>query len=236
MNNLEFNTILSKSFSEFLRSGSRSNKKLKILHGAIAGDLQHRLGGDFSCIALGVGDGKEKKICGRYFEKTVDIAITKGGDCVVAGIGVKFVMQNYAQNSNNYFESMLGETANVRSKQIPYFQILIVPSHAPYYDTRGRLRKWENLSEHQMEKYRVLSEDNPCDFLHTPQKTLLYIIDLPTPDPEPKTRREYCNTLSKNKLSKIEVCDGFSGRFSISVIFNDYEKFAQKVVYSVLSI
>jgi hypothetical protein len=42
-------------------------------------------------------------------------------------------MQNYSQNSNNYFENMLGETANIRSSNIPYFQIFIIPDEIPYY-------------------------------------------------------------------------------------------------------
>ena len=62
---------------------------------------------------------------GRYINKNVDIVIYKR--TVIAGIGVKFVMQNYSQNSNNYFENMLGETANIRSKNIPYFQIFVIP-------------------------------------------------------------------------------------------------------------
>lgn len=49
----------------------------------------------------------------------MDIAITKSQqrerEHIVAVINVKMVMSNYSQNKNNYFESMLGETANLRS-------------------------------------------------------------------------------------------------------------------------
>lgn len=59
---------------------------------------------------------------------------------VAAGIGVKFVMQNYFQNSNNYFENILGETAHIRSKRIPYFQIFIIPDILPHLMIRVILK------------------------------------------------------------------------------------------------
>lgn len=43
MNNSQFLTILKKSFLTYLQTGARSNKKLGILHGAIAEDLNERL-------------------------------------------------------------------------------------------------------------------------------------------------------------------------------------------------
>ena len=94
MDNQKFLTVVRDSFKKFLETGSRSNEKLKILHGAIANDLLQRL-------------GNEETIDGRYLDKKVDITILKDGN-PIAGIGVKFVMQNYSQNSNNYFENMLG--------------------------------------------------------------------------------------------------------------------------------
>ena len=124
MDNQEFLTVVGNSFKKFLETGSRSNEKLKILHGAIAEDLKERLGNGYYVQSLGVGNGKELKLYGRYIDKAVDITILKNCN-PIAGIGVKFVMQNYSQNSNNYFENMLGETANIRCANIPYFQICL---------------------------------------------------------------------------------------------------------------
>ena len=95
---------MSNSFREFLESGtSRSTAKLKPLHGAIARDLAERLGSDYVVFSQGYKEGKEVKIKGRYIDKAVDITVKKG-NIAVAGLSVKFVMQNYSQNSNNYFE------------------------------------------------------------------------------------------------------------------------------------
>ena len=118
MDNQEF-LVVGNSFKKFLETGSRSNEKLKILHGAIAKDLKSRLGNRYLIQSLGIGNGKE----------------------IIAGIGVKFVMQNYSQNSNNYFENMLGETANIRCANILYFQIFIIPDKLPYYKNDGTFQK-----------------------------------------------------------------------------------------------
>ena len=178
MDNHEFLSVVGDSFKKFLETGSRSNEKLKILHGAIAKDLQKRLGNEYWVQSLGVGDGKEMKIDGRYIDKAVDITILKK-DKPIAGIGVKFVMQNYSQNSNNYFENMLGETANIRCANIPYFQIFIIPDKLPYYKNDGTFQKWEEFSSHNSAKYLTLSKDDIQTSIHTPTKTLLFVIHLP---------------------------------------------------------
>ena len=139
MDNQEFLKVISNSFRAFLETGSRSNEKLKILHGAISRDLLQRLGAEYKISSLGISNGKEGNIEGRYIDKKVDITIIHRTQ-TVAGVGVKFVMQNYSQNSNNYFENMLGETANIRCSNIPYFQIFIIPEKLPYYKKMGNFR------------------------------------------------------------------------------------------------
>lgn len=62
MENQEFLQVVTDSFSKFLTTGSRSNEKLKILHGAIARDLEARLDDPkYHIAALGIGNGKEQK-------------------------------------------------------------------------------------------------------------------------------------------------------------------------------
>lgn len=178
MNNSQFLAILKKSFITYLQTGARSNKKLGILHGAISEDLQARLNDNtYSVYSLGYGIGKEHKINGRYVDKAVDITITENNQ-PIAGIAVKYVMSNYSQNSNNYFENMLGETANIRCAKIPYFQIFIIPDKIPYFDKDGSISKWETISEHNLNKYIKLSNDNIDTYLHTPNKTLVFIVHI----------------------------------------------------------
>ena len=58
MNNQEFLDIVAQSFVVFLETGSRSNQKLKVLHGAISNDFQKILGVLYKIKSLGIGDGK----------------------------------------------------------------------------------------------------------------------------------------------------------------------------------
>ena len=62
MNNQQFLDTLRLSFVKFLGTHSRSNEKLKILHGSIAHDLSKRLGSDYEIKSLGYGTQSEGKI------------------------------------------------------------------------------------------------------------------------------------------------------------------------------
>lgn len=225
-------------------SGSRSTAKLKPIHGVIAKDIADMIGDNYEVISQGYGEDKEKKVNGRYSDKNVDIAIIdKQTEKVVSSIAVKFVMQNYSQNSKNYFENMLGETANIRKNNINYFQVFIIPDKLPHYKKDKKtgeyiISYWEKFTDHNIDQYIKLSEDNPNTNPHIPNNTLLYVIHI-TPDVNEesvKTKKEYLeyyrnNTptiiLSENKYPSFNE-DG-------SVIYNNYEKFMSEVSNTVLS-
>jgi len=222
------------SFNKYLTTSARSNEKLKVLHAQIAGDLQKLLGTGYVVESLGIGKGKERKIDGRYIDKTVDITISRTGGEIVGGVAVKFVMSNYAQNSNNYFENMLGETANIRCAHIPYFQILIIPEEMPYYDNSGAIKKAEIFSGHHVKKYVKLSEDNPSTLLHTPDKTLLMIISLP------KLNLKTINTKAKYVRAYlgagVTLSSVIPNTFKSAVVLNDYDSFMNKITHRMKSV
>lgn len=227
-----FAQVVCLSFQEFLRSGSRSNKKLKPLHSAIANDLAQMLGGGYQLIAQGYGKGKEAKIEGRYVSKAVDITI-RHGDKAVAGIAVKFIMQSYSKNSVNYFENMLGETANIRAAGIPYFQVIIMCDRMPDYDDKGIIRQWEEFKAHYAEKYQKLSQDNPALYTHTPDKTLIFLVHIPD-NPALADRDAYVQYYSAN--TQMSLSTSPSPDFGSSVLYNDYEQFLWKVYHKVMSL
>lgn len=236
MNNSQFLAILKNSFIKYLETGSRSNKKLGILHGAISEDLQERLNdNNYSVYSLGYGLEKEHKINGRYVDKAVDITIEEN-NIPVAGIAVKYVMSNYSQNSNNYFENMLGETANIRCAKIPYFQIFIIPDKIPYFDKDGKISKWETINEHNLNKYIKLSNDNIDTYLHTPNKTLVFIVHIQDKNINVKisNRQEYVDYYSNNDFDM--AISTLSFEFGNTIVYNDYDKFIQKVVYAIKSL
>lgn len=241
LSNQQFLTIIQTSFKEFIKSKtSRSTSKLKPLHGAIANDIATRLGTGYKVWAQGYADDKERKIAGRYIDKMVDITIenveTKK---VMAGIAVKFVMQNYSQNSNNYFENMLGETANIRAANYPYFQIFIILDTLPYYQNSGRISKWEEFTDHNMQKYCELSKDSINTFFHTPNKTLIYVVNV-TPDAcsnNITSKTEYMEFYENNFNNiKISTSKHYYAKFSTrTVILNDYKLFVDKVYHTIMS-
>lgn len=231
--NSAFLKVLSKSFAIYLKTSPRSNEKLKILHGYISTTLQNLIGYNYHISSLGIGDGKESEAHGRYMDKKVDIVISKGKKAI-AGLAVKFVMSNYSQNSNNYFECMLGETANIRSNNIPYFQVFIIPDKIPYYDKDGNITKWEEITNHNLDKYVNLSNDNVDAFMHTPNKTfvgVVHISDCPNfVNDSQKYKRYYLNPIPTFEFSTKTI------DFGDTVVYNDFDQFIKKVAHFILSL
>ena len=236
--NNSFLEIVLNSFKEFVKTGtSRSPAKLKPLHGAVASDIEKTMGEQYRVYAQGYLETQERKIEGRYIDKRVDITIEDTKlDKIVGGVSVKFVMQNYSQNSNNYFENMLGETANIRAAHCPYFQIFIILDEIPYYSQSGSLSRWETFTAHNILKYCRLSQDNIDAFCHTPNKTLIYVVHV---DPKPLNalnREQYLDFYKRNidsitiKDSAYKYEDFANGG---TVILNDYSLFLEKVFYTI---
>jgi len=236
MDNQQFLQTIAASFKKFLQTHPNSNEKLKILHKKIAEDIKNKLGESYNIKSYGIGDGKEGKMEGRYLEKTVDILVSKD-EKNIAGIGVKFVMNNYSQNSNNYFENMLGETANIRTNKKKYFQILILPEEMPYYTDKGKIKKWEKITSNNIDKYAVLSRDNADTYLHTPIKTLLFVVKFPDCDHDLiKTRAKYKKFYLELVDINIKVSNNISGDFGEEMVLNDYESFIKKLAFCIKSI
>lgn len=230
--NDEFLGKLTKSFQTYLKSSPRSNEKLKVIHPFIADSIKNKFNNPqlkFYSLRKD-GESKEIEIEGRYMYKAVDISICNELNKVLSAVGFKFIMSNYKQNSNNYFENMLGETANIRCSSIPYFQILVLPVKLPYFDKHGKITHWEETNEHNIRKYQVLSTDNYQDFFHTPILTLLYFVNLEDEDDSVVDRKSYKKYYKNKKLS---VNDTFNipDNFSNGVVVNDFELFVDKLYH-----
>lgn len=242
MNNVDFLNSVKQAFLIFLnglqtgKNASRSTDKLGVVHGAIAKDIQQRLGSAYSVYALGVGDNREEKIVGRYIDKKVDITVCQNNQ-PIAGVAVKFVMQNFAQNANNYFENMLGETANIQCQNIPYFQILVLPEKMPYFQSGRRFKKWEELNQEKLKKYIKLSHDPLDRYMHTPAKTLLYMVSLyewvnQKSDAFPDNEQ----LIAYYRHHHLNISTLALGDLGQQVILNDYDTFMQKVVHRIQAI
>ena len=137
----EFISAVSESYKAFLNPateyGERSNKKIIPIHSFVATEIAKKLGDEFIISSLGYGDGKEKKIEGFYYNKNVDICISYKGQNLT-GISIKFITGNYKQNSNNFFEGLLGETSNLKRNNFKYANFIIIPKYIPYYKKSQR--------------------------------------------------------------------------------------------------
>jgi len=235
MTNSEFIDTLKKSFLSYLEVGtSRSTAKLKSLHGDIANDIAYHLGNEYLVKSQGILDSREGVIRGRYYSKNVDITIYKDKS-PIAGYAIKFVVRNYSQNSNNYFENMLGETANIRSNQIPYFQILILFDKTPYYKKGGEFGRWDIISNHNLDKYLIMSQDSPKSYFHTPDKTLIVLLHLLERIPDRFTdESDYAEYYLSRRHDKDMLTysnlfiEDFKNTGTKNTIYNDYETFISK--------
>lgn len=136
-------------------TGVRSNKRLVPLHGFIAKRVKKALGKDYEVNSLGHGSGKEDKLCGLLYNKTIDISVKRNGD-IIAGISVKFPTSNFQKNAINFFEQMIGETFNIRGNDIIYSQILILPKSMPHRSNDGQSKEKKTIRNHILTKYRRL--------------------------------------------------------------------------------
>ncbi|HQA86540.1 MAG TPA: hypothetical protein PK448_03135 [Bacteroidales bacterium] len=120
---------------------------------------------------------KEATIEGKYYPKDVDIAVLKGGTPVFC-LGIKFITSNYKQNANNYFENMMGETANIQAKQIPYAHIIIMRYQTPYYKKNDPVTpsKIEVINEKDITKYLKLIYDVPQ--AHRPNGLCIFLVNI----------------------------------------------------------
>lgn len=176
MENLFLKTI-SKTFVAYNKFGARSNKKLIPIHLWFAKVIEKKLGSGYSVRSL--GKGGEFIMGGKYYPKTLDISIFKDKK-IITTISFKFVTSNYKQNSNNYFENLLGETANIRRVNVGFAHFLVLRSHTPYYDKnkgnlRGKEKKIEIINDHDLSKYIKLFND--VDFPHKPEVLGIAIVD-----------------------------------------------------------
>ena len=125
-----------------------------------------------------MGEGtKEAKVEGKYYPKDIDVAVMKD-DKAVFCLGIKFITSNYKQNANNYFENMMGETANIQANQIPYAHLIVMRYETPYYNKNNSTTpsKIEIISKKDIQKYLNLIYDTPQ--AHRPNELCIFLVDI----------------------------------------------------------
>lgn len=213
LNISDLEAVLRESFDAYDTFGPRSPKKLTPVHGYFAHRISEASSKPYEVVANGGPHDYEAKIDGAFYTKTVDIVVARQGTIrksntaqfnpkdVALCIGIKIISSNYHQNKNNYFEGMIGETANIQATGTPYGQIIALPVTIPYYknSTSGgkQLDHWETISGTELEQYVELqaSIEGP----HRPAFIAVVLFErnyetnsiriLPTPEVEQLNRR-----------------------------------------------
>lgn len=149
--------IIQQSIKLYLTTHSRSNKKLIPLHSYISKTISDKLKSNFTVHSL---PQKEMVVAGRYNHKKVDICVKNTTTNIITGVGsVKFIMSNYKQNANNYFENCSGELLNLY-KSAKTMYIMVVFEDIPYYDASHNIKSYHKMENKDLDKYKKLIEDN----------------------------------------------------------------------------
>jgi hypothetical protein len=144
---MAFNDAIRRCVRCYFEKGPRSPSKLRPLHNFVNQCVSDLLP-DYEVVSY-VEDqdgGKEETVQGLFNAKKVDVAVKRRSDASIRGVvSVKFVMSNYNQNSNNYFESMLGECQNLKllNPGLVFWYFFVVLETVPYFDKNGSVKRWE---------------------------------------------------------------------------------------------
>jgi len=172
-----FIAAVEESFRMYKQHGARSPEKLKPIHRYIADVMKSIWGRGFEVHYMG-NESKEKNVDGKYYPKDIDITITRHNKPVFC-LGIKFVTSNYKQNANNYFESMMGETANIQALgELPYAHLIILRHETPYYKKNDgeKPSKIEVINDKDIQKYLNLLYDGRQ--AHRPEYIGIQVINL----------------------------------------------------------
>ncbi|GMO11873.1 MAG: hypothetical protein Ta2D_13860 [Rickettsiales bacterium] len=239
--------IISESYKVFFaptkKDNSRSSDKLKSIHSFIANTIKEKLDKNYKIYSISENkEDKEKIVAGFYYNKKVDITINYKKKDIV-GIGVKSIMGNYSQNSNNYFENLLGETANLQRNKFKYCNFLIIPKYVPHYKKGAtkntkKLSKIEELNDMELKKYLKLYDDNLNNIFHKPNLTFILVIDTGIKDVlqnnlgKELNIKEFNKVLLKNykiTIFDIKNCPELRETKNFLEKVNDFDKFIDAV-------
>ena len=166
---------MQQSYQKVLDHGTRSNEKTKVLHGWVQEEMARELGNDYTFVGQTPMDSTEANVSGMYYDKDVDVLIIRN-EHELGVISIKFVISNYWQNAINYFEQQIGETANLRRKNVVYGNLFCVTNPIPYKKRSGEISRLERIRERDIQRYGKLRADH--EHAHAPDEMALGIVDL----------------------------------------------------------
>lgn len=199
----------------------RSPIKLIPPHQWIKETMKKNLGDEYEYYAKGEGGSKYDKeytVQGLFYPKMVDVAVLRKGE-VVGVVSFKFVASNYKQNSNNYFENLIGECFNIQANHIPFCHVFVTRSKIPYYNQKTDVKKLEELTTENLDKYLKI---NKHVNVAVPSKLSINIIDIKGDEYKGKT-------IHPAKFKKLQPDEKKEILNNIEVKVSDYSNYSQDV-------
>lgn len=143
----EFLECVKKATSLFFENGSRSNKKVDTIHKFIKKILDKIIVNKNLEHIYSVRLEHKIPACNEAGEKRCDIVVMKNNVASIV-FPVKFVMSNYKQNKNNFWECLTGETMHIKmaSKNIKIIPINIIFNKVPYLSKNKLIQKYEEIT------------------------------------------------------------------------------------------
>ena len=148
-------------FPAYINCGARSSKKVDILHShfkkCIDDFIHHRsLEGKYSCVLeynVPSANSKGAKKC--------DIVVLKNSTPHIV-FPVKFIMSNYYQNRNNYWENQTGEIMHLvwKNPDLIIVPINLIFNEVPYL-SKNKIKKFETITfQKTFRIYDILTKNN----------------------------------------------------------------------------
>jgi hypothetical protein len=167
----EFLKILNISYQKYLLYGSRSSKKVDVIHDWIVNKLKSFFDNERYIIDV---EQKVPTINSAGYKKCDVVVYDKTTDKFVLVIPVKFVCSNFKQNKNNYFENCVGDCVLLKLKN-PELRIIpfnIFIRNCPYYTKNRSVKKIEDINLNEINSYEKLKEKNIFN------DSLTYLVEL----------------------------------------------------------
>lgn len=229
----EFMASLKKSLKAYYKYGERSNEKLKILHSYISCALKHTFTKyHMPDVVIRSLPMREDRVVGEFYDKNVDITIRHNSH-PYGLVSVKFIMSNYKQNENNYFENLIGESLNLKAKNKYrlFWFILVTFREIPYFKNNHFL---QTLQKFDKTKYAALA-DNKNNTPLLPDNISITLINNNDTFMHPSSIPDMSDTDVDEYVDKLVKPKGFLSVSDQLNFFRNLEVFTLKTIANIVN-
>jgi hypothetical protein len=153
--------LIEETIQLYFINGARSSKKVDYLHKGIIELIEKKIPPYYKLLLEENVKSYNTTEC-----KKCDIVIQDTRTNTIKYVfPVKFMMTNYKQNKNNYWESLTGECCHLKWKNpdINIIPINIIFNRVPYLDSDKKIKKFEDIDyTSSLEVYQILKENCVC--------------------------------------------------------------------------